>query len=78
MEAVGQRHSPAALHPKKDTVRILQEAVRPQGQCGRLRKMSPLAGFQIQTAQSVASCYTDYTLLAHMLFTTDQNKLTLN
>jgi hypothetical protein len=29
----------------------------PRGHCGQLRKVSPLPEFELQAAQSVASCY---------------------
>jgi hypothetical protein len=38
---------------------------RPQGRSGRLRKISPLPGFDPRTAQHVASRYTDYPIPAH-------------
>jgi hypothetical protein len=36
---------------------------RPLIRPGQVRKISPAAGFDTQTIQSVASCYTDYTEL---------------
>jgi len=44
----GERHAPAAL-----------PLGGPQGRSGRVRKISPLAGFDPRTAQPVVSRYTD-------------------
>ena len=35
------------------------------GQCGRVKKNSPLQGFNIRTIQPLASRYTDYTIQFH-------------
>ena len=40
----------------------------PQGRSGRVRKISPPPGFDPQTAQPVASRYTDYAISAHLLY----------
>ena len=37
----------------------------PQGRSGRMRKISPLPGFDPRTVQPVASRYTDYAIPAH-------------
>ena len=50
----------AALHPGKDPVAIVQEAGRPHGRSGQVRKISPPPGFDPRTVQPVASRYTDY------------------
>jgi hypothetical protein len=44
-----QRQVPAAFHPETDPVNIEQEAVRPQGQSGLMRKISPLQGVDRRT-----------------------------
>jgi hypothetical protein len=36
-----------------------------QGRAGRVRKTSPQPEFDPRTVQHIASCYTDYTILAH-------------
>jgi hypothetical protein len=51
---------PRRLYPRD---KILYPLYRrpgwPQGQSGRLRKISPLLGFDLRTVQPVASRYTD-------------------
>jgi len=46
--------------PRKEPVPFVQEAGRPQGRSGQVRKISPPPGFDPRTVQSVASRYTDY------------------
>jgi hypothetical protein len=48
-----------------DPVPIYRRLGVPQGRSGRVRKISPSPGFYSQTVQPVASCYTDYVILAH-------------
>ena len=47
--------------PGKDPVPIVQKAGWPQGRSGQVRKISPPPGFDPQTIQPIARCYTDYT-----------------
>ena len=61
----GQRQAPAALPPEKNAVLIVQGLVGPQGRSGRVRKISPLLGFDPRTVQSVASRYIDWAIEAH-------------
>ena len=55
----GQRHAPAALPPGKTRYPLYRRLGRPQGRSGRVRKISPLPGFDPRTVQPVASRYTD-------------------
>jgi hypothetical protein len=56
-----QRHATATLLPGKRpaTTCIGRRLGGPQGQSGRVRKISPPQGFDHRTVQSVASRYTD-------------------
>jgi hypothetical protein len=54
----GQRHAPAALHPRKTRFPLHRRLCRPQGQSGRMRKTLPPPGFDPRTAQLIASRYT--------------------
>jgi hypothetical protein len=57
---------PGCLTPGRETRYPLYWRMDgPQGQCGRVRKISPPAGFDPRTVQPVASLYTDYTIPAH-------------
>ena len=51
--------------PGNDPVPIYRRLGVPQGRSGRMRKISPSPGFYSQTVQPVASCCTDYAILAH-------------
>jgi hypothetical protein len=68
MRVGGQRHVPAALPPGKETRYPLYRRLgRPQGRSGRVRKISPLPGFDTRTVQPVASRYTDCAIPADLL-----------
>ena len=67
MRVGGQRHAPAALPPGKTWYSLYRRLGGPQGQSGWVQKISPPLGFHPQTVQPAASCYTDYTILAHNL-----------
>ena len=57
----GQRHTPAALPPGKTRYPLRGRLGGPQGQSGRVRKISlPPPEFDLWTVQSVARRYTDY------------------
>ena len=60
----GQRHAPAALPPEKTRYPLYRKLAGPQGQSGRMRKISPPPGFDPRTVQPVASRYTDWTIVA--------------
>jgi hypothetical protein len=60
----GQRHAPAALPPGKTRYVLYRRLGGPQGRYGRVRKISPLPGFDPRTVQPVASRYTDWALPA--------------
>ena len=56
----GDLHAPATLPPGKETRYPLYRRLGgPQGRSGRVRKISPLPGFDPRTVQPVASRYTD-------------------
>ena len=59
-----QRHAPAALPPEKTRYPLYRKLGGPQGQSGRMRKISPPPGFDPRTVQPVASRYTDWTIAA--------------
>jgi len=54
MEVGGQRHLPG-----KTLFLLYRGLDGPQSCSGQVRKISPTPGFDPQTVQSVASCYTD-------------------
>jgi len=56
MKVGGQLHASAALLP-------VRQPGGPQGRSGRLRKISPLPGFDSRTLQPVASRYTGCAIL---------------
>jgi hypothetical protein len=62
----GKRHAPATLPPGKTQYPLYRRLGGPQGQSGHLRKNLPSPGFDPQTFQPVASCHTDYAILAHL------------
>jgi hypothetical protein len=52
----GQRHAPAALTPGKTRDPLYRRLVAPQGQSGRLQKLStPPPGLDLRTVQIVVS-----------------------
>ena len=59
MRLGGQRHAPAALLPEKTQYPLYRTKGGPQGRSGRVRKISPLPGFDPRTVQPAASRYTD-------------------
>ena len=56
----GQRHALAALPPGMTRYSLYRRLGGPQGQSGRVRKISPPPGFDPQTIQHVANRYTDW------------------
>ena len=67
LDVVDGRYTPATLPPKKETRYPLYRRLGgPQGRSGQVQKISPLPGFDPQTAQPVASRYTDYAIPAHL------------
>ena len=60
--AGGQRHTSAALPPRRDP--LCRRFGGPMGQCGRVRKISPAPGFDSRNVQPVASRYTDWAIPA--------------
>jgi hypothetical protein len=68
MRVGGQLHVPAALPPGKETrYPLYRRLLWPQDRSGRVRKISPLPGFDPQTVQPVASRYTDYAIPANKI-----------
>jgi len=63
-----QRHAPAALPQGKTPQTLYRRLCGPQGWSGRVRKISPLPGFDPHTVQLVASPYTHYAIPAHSLW----------
>ena len=64
MRVGGQHHAPAALPPGKIRYPLYRRLGGPQGRSGRVRKILSPPGFDPRIIQSIASCYTDYTILA--------------
>jgi hypothetical protein len=60
-----QRHAPAALSPAKTQYSLHRRLGGLQGRSGRVRKISPLPGFDPQTVQPVASRYTYWVIPVH-------------
>jgi len=60
----GQRHAPTALPPGKTRYPLYRRPGGPQGQSGRVRKISSPPGFDPRTVQPVASRYTDWAIPA--------------
>jgi hypothetical protein len=58
----GQHHAPAALPPGMTRYPLYRRLDRPQGQSGRVQKISPPPGFDPRTIQSAESRYTDYAI----------------
>jgi len=61
----GQRHTPAALPPRKARYPLYRRLGGTQGRFGQERKISPPPGFDSQTVQPVARRYTDYAIPSH-------------
>ena len=60
-----QHHVPAALPPGKTQYPLYRRLRGPQNRCLRVRKISLPQEFDPQTAQPVASRYTDWAIPAH-------------
>ena len=59
LEGVGvQGHAPAVLPAENTRYPLCRRLRGPQGRSGRMRKISPPAGFDPRTIQPVASRYT--------------------
>ena len=55
----GQSHTPAAINAGKPRYPLYKRLGGPQGQTGRVRKISPPPEFDPRTVQPLASRYTD-------------------
>ena len=64
MEVGGQRHAPAALPTGKTRYPLHRRLGGPQAQSGRVRKISPLPGFDHRAVQPVTCRYNDYAIPA--------------
>ena len=60
----GQHHALAALPPGKTRYPMYRSLGGPQSRSGRVRKISPPPGFDLQTVQPVASRFTDWAIPA--------------
>jgi len=60
----GQRHATAALPPGKTRYPLYRRQGGPRGRSRELRKTSLPPGFDLRTAQPVASRYTDWDIPA--------------
>jgi hypothetical protein len=58
----GQHHATAAVTPRMTRYPVYRRLGGPQGQSGRVRKISPPTGFDPRTVQPVASRYTDWAI----------------
>ena len=61
----GQRHAPAALPQEKIRYPLYRRLGGPQGRSGRVRKISPLQGFDPRIFQSVTIRYADWAISAN-------------
>jgi hypothetical protein len=57
-EVGGQRHAPASLPPGKTRYPLYRRLGEPQNRSGRVQKILPPPGLNLQTVQPVASRYT--------------------
>jgi hypothetical protein len=69
MEVGDQRHAPAALPPGNIRYPLYRRLAGPHNRSGRVRKISPLPGFDPRTVQPVASRYIDYAIPAPLNIT---------
>ena len=68
--------TPRPLYPQEVTrCPLCRRLGGPQGWSGRERKISPLPGFYPRTAQTVASCYTDWAIEAPLYELNRENKV---
>ena len=65
MRKGGQRHAPASYTRERLGTHLYRRLGGPQGRSGRVRKISPLPGFDPRTVQPVTSRYTDWVIPAH-------------
>ena len=65
MGVCGQHHAPATL-PLGLPQYPLYKTGGPQGQSGRVQKILPPPGFDPQTVQPIASCYTNWAIPVHV------------
>jgi hypothetical protein len=64
----GQHHDLAALPPGKIRYPLHRRLAGPQSRCERVRKISPLKGFDPRTMHPIASRYTDYSILGQLKY----------
>ena len=63
----GQRHAPTALPPGMTLCPLYRRLGLPQGQCGWVRKILALLGFEARTVQPVCSRCTDWAIPTHRM-----------
>jgi len=61
----GQRHALAVLTPGNNRYPLNRRLGGPQDLSGRVRKISPLPGFDPRTVQPISSRYTGWAIPAH-------------
>ena len=61
----GSRCIAPPLPPSKTQYPLYGRLGWPQGQSGQVRKVLPPSGFNSQTVQRIARCFTDSAILAH-------------
>jgi hypothetical protein len=67
-EVDGQRHAPVALPPGKETrYTLCRRLDGPHDRSRRVRKISPLPGFDLHIVPSVAGRYTDWAIPARVI-----------
>ena len=72
MGAGGKRHALTTLPLGMTRHPLYRRLGGPQGRSGRVRKISPLLGFDPRTVQPVANCCTDNAIPA--IYNTDNNE----
>ena len=68
LDNVGQFRAPSALPPAKTRYPVYRRLGEPQGRSERVRRISPLPGFDPRTVQPVASRNTDCAIPARSLW----------
>jgi len=63
----GKGHATTALPLGKTPNSLYRRLGGPQGRSGQVQKISTPPGFDPQTVQPVASCYTNCAILAHQV-----------
>jgi hypothetical protein len=64
LDGGAERHAPAGLPPRLTRYPSYRRLGEPQVRSGRVRKILPPPGFEPRTVQPVASCCSNYPILA--------------